>query len=60
MQNEKTKSFIRDAKRGGFRPVRQKGSHIIFVRGTDTFSIPATKTELCGPMARQLRNTYGF
>lgn len=60
MQNEKTKIFIKDAKRVGFEPIRQKGSHLIFVRGMESFSIPATKTEVNGCMAKRLRKEFCF
>lgn len=59
MQNEKTIDFLRDAKKAGFREVRQNGSHIILER-VQTFSVPATKTEINGCMAKRHRKEFHF
>lgn len=60
MQNEKTRVFIRDARKKGFVIVGQEGSHMKFERGTESFSVPATKAEISGPLAARLRRTYHF
>lgn len=60
MQNEKTRDFVRDAKRVGFTQTRSNGSHMVFERGVQSFSIPTSKTELNGCMAKRLRKEFKF
>lgn len=59
MQNEKCIDFERDARKVGFRKVRQEGSHVTFER-VQSFTVPMTKTEISGPMAKRFRKEFNF
>lgn len=58
MQNMKSREFERVLRENGFHRVRQEGSHVIFER-KQTISVPLTKDEVSGPMAKRLLGEIG-
>lgn len=54
MQNMKTRDFVKILNKNGYKPDRQRGSHMIFINGEKSISIPVGSTEINGCMTKRL------